>query len=144
MRKFVIAGLLALACGFGGVARDDQSLAWLDTKELKCLVDNIYHEARSEPFEGQVAVARVVLNRVGVWASTVCEVVYQRHQFSWTSNRFKPIRDQAAYQIAWQAAWMSRTYPLHATYYHSIKIKPKWARAFIPIKQINNHIFYKG
>lgn len=144
MRKLIIASVLTLTPLFSGWAQNDQKITWLDRKELKCLVDNVYHEARGEPLVGQIAVARVTLNRVGIWAPTVCEVVYQRHQFAWTSNRFKPIRDQAAYQIAWQAAWMSRTYPLHATYYHSIKIKPKWARAFIPIKQINNHIFYKG
>ena len=30
-------------------------------QQLDCLAKNIYHEARSEPFEGKVAVAQVTL-----------------------------------------------------------------------------------
>lgn len=32
--------------------------------DIKCLALNIYHEVRGEPIIGQVAVAKVVLNRV--------------------------------------------------------------------------------
>ena len=33
-------------------------------KQIDCLADNIYYEARSEPEKGKVAVALVTLNRV--------------------------------------------------------------------------------
>ena len=33
-------------------------------EELRCMALNIYHEARGEPFAGQVAVGHVVMNRV--------------------------------------------------------------------------------
>ena len=53
-----------------------------------CLALNIYHEARGEPIEGQRAVASVTLNRTldPRWPSTVCGVVYDPQQFSWTSH----------------------------------------------------------
>ena len=44
-----------------------------------CLAMNVYHEAKNQPFEGQVAVAQVVLNRVEDkrFPNTICEVVEQ-------------------------------------------------------------------
>ena len=58
----------------------------VDKEQHKCLAMNIYHEARSESMQGQIAVAQVTLNRVehDKWPSTICEVVYEPKQFSWT------------------------------------------------------------
>ena len=33
----------------------------LDAKEVECMAKNIYYESRSEPIEGQIAVAQVTL-----------------------------------------------------------------------------------
>ena len=46
-------------------------------QELTCLAQNIYFEARSEPLEGKLAVAHVVMNRVAsrYFPDTVCGVV---------------------------------------------------------------------
>lgn len=70
----------------------------IDPNEVYCLATNIYHEARGEPLEGQIAVASVTINRVHDhrWPDTICEVVFQaqrdpetreprlhRCQFSW-------------------------------------------------------------
>ena len=46
---------------------------------LVCLALNVYHEARDQPFIGQVAVAQVVMNRVhdDRFPNTVCEVVQE-------------------------------------------------------------------
>lgn len=58
-------------------------------KQVDCLADNIYFEARSEPEKGQIAVAQVTMNRVksGKFPETVCGVVRQKTgdacQFSW-------------------------------------------------------------
>ena len=73
---------------------------------LLCLTLNVYHEARGEPFLGQVAVAEVTLNRVDDlrWPDTVCEVVYQPYQFSWTLEDKDPPADLIAFHRAKQAA----------------------------------------
>ncbi|HEY5624614.1 MAG TPA: cell wall hydrolase, partial [Gammaproteobacteria bacterium] len=49
------------------------------TSALLCLALAVYYEARSEPFLGQVAIAEVVLNRVGdpAYPADVCSVVQQ-------------------------------------------------------------------
>ena len=53
-----------------------------------CLALNVYFEARSEPINAQFAVAEVTMNRVNsdAYPDTVCEVVWQRKQFSWTHD----------------------------------------------------------
>lgn len=58
----------------GGVTRD----------ELSLLARIIYAEAGDEPYEGQVAVAAVVLNRVrcGRFPADIASVIYQKNQFS--------------------------------------------------------------
>lgn len=58
-------------------------------EEVRCLAQNIYFEARSEPLEGQIAVAHVTLNRTEspMFPQTICGVVKQTRknvcQFSW-------------------------------------------------------------
>ena len=58
---------------------------------LLCLTLAIYHEARSEPIEDQVAVAAIVMNRVEDkdFPNSVCGVVYQTGAFSWTKSKKK-------------------------------------------------------
>ena len=56
--------------------------------QTQCLAKAIYHEARGEPEKCQRMVADVVLNRVEHknYPSTVCDVVFQTNQFSWSKH----------------------------------------------------------
>ena len=58
-----------------------------DSREIRCLSDVIYFEARSESVIGRQAVGNVVFNRMNDsrFPNTVCKVVYQPRQFSWTA-----------------------------------------------------------
>ena len=49
-----------------------------------CLAQNIYHEARGEIIDGQIAVSNVVVNRVKSkqFPNDICSVVYQRNQIA--------------------------------------------------------------
>ena len=51
-----------------------------DAREVQCLAQNIYYEARNEPEEGKVAVGLVTLNRTqdSRFPDSVCGVVHQR------------------------------------------------------------------
>ena len=51
---------------------------------VMCLALNLYHEARSEPLKGQLAVAHVVMNRVNdpQFPQTVCGVIKQKTSFA--------------------------------------------------------------
>jgi N-acetylmuramoyl-L-alanine amidase len=57
---------------------------------LLCLALNVYHEARGETVEGQVAVAMVTMNRAGWDTRNVCPTVYKPRQFSWTHRDAQP------------------------------------------------------
>lgn len=125
--------------------------------DLHCLALNIYHEARSEPLSGQVAVAQVTLNRVAsnAFPRSVCEVVKQGGpqrngcQFSWWCDGKS---DQPTEPKAWRRSLdLGRrvlaeqvTDPTRgALYYHANYVKPRWARSFQRTTQIGRHLFYK-
>lgn len=56
--------------------------------ELRCLTDNVYHEARGEGAQGQYAVMFSTLGRVldKRYPKSICSVVHQPMQFSWTAD----------------------------------------------------------
>ena len=66
---------------------------------LVCLALNVYHEARDQPFIGQVAVAQVVMNRVrdDRYPDDVCDVVKQGPTYSWKQDF--PVRHRC--QFSW-------------------------------------------
>ena len=56
------------------------------SQDIKCLTDTAYMEARGEGVRAMALVQDVVLNRSNArrWPDSVCAVVYQRKQFSWS------------------------------------------------------------
>lgn len=117
--------------------------------DIICLTRNIYMEARSESYEGQLAVAAVTLNRVRShkYPDTICEVVYQRKQFSWTSAAVVHINDQESWNRAYRSAKLAiknhTKLDQEIMYYHTTAIKPWWSKHFKKVKTIGNHIFYR-
>jgi spore germination cell wall hydrolase CwlJ-like protein len=127
------------------------------TRAVQCLTAAIYYEARSEPEDGQRAVAQVVLNRVRdrAFPKSVCGVVYQRSmqsggcQFSFacdgsTLARRDPKAWDDAERIA-RAALAGEVYaPVgSATFYHTTAVRPYWAPGLARIGLIGAHVFYR-
>ncbi|MDB6177039.1 cell wall hydrolase [Paracoccus sp. Z330] len=119
-------------------------------EDLNCLAEALYHEARGEGAKGQAAVAEVILNRVDsrAFPGTVCGVVNQPSQFSYTIGGRKPIREKGAYlrarAIAETAlAGAPRALTKGATYFHTPAVRPAWSRRFQRTVQIGRHIFYR-
>lgn len=116
-------------------------------KEVTCLARNIYHEARGESLKGQVAVALVTLNRTKHenYPSTVCGVVYDKGQFSWTSAPTRIVNNTAwksAVQLAEAVLEGNITLPnFNALYFHNVSIRPKWKTQVRPLR-IGNHVFF--
>jgi spore germination cell wall hydrolase CwlJ-like protein len=147
MNKLKIAAV-SLVLGLGTPVLADSA------DEIKCLADNIYFEARSEDIDGQVAVAWVTLNRrdANGFRDTVCKVVWQTEQFSWTHDGKSDIpAEPIAYQIAYTIAkdlyenyeyFDDPTYG--ATYYHANYANPYWVPSFDRVATIGKHIFYRG
>ena len=128
------------------------------TRQLKCMTQNIYWEAASEPFEGKVAVAQVTMNRVasGRFANDVCGVVYQKNvfydrvvcQFSWyceCTHRVRPIHQalwRESEEVAKKGLLEGFRLPSmkSALYYHADYVNPQWGKP--KIDKIGRHIFY--
>ena len=126
-------------------------------EDLTCLAQNIYFEARSEPLEGKLAVAHVVMNRVAsrYFPETVCGVVrdgtderLHKCQFSWyCDGKRDVITDQTAWKESMHLA--SKVYwgrvsdnSGGALWYHADYVKPFWRTAFQRGPKIGRHIFY--
>jgi N-acetylmuramoyl-L-alanine amidase len=114
---------------------------------LLWLTLNIYHEARSEPQIGQLAVAHVTLNRAANKHESVEEVVKEPYQFSWTfqKNSYLPTETEA-FVGCMKTALKAMTTPdfTHgATFYHRQDIHPGWADSMTYVAQYGAHKFYR-
>ena len=120
-----------------------------DSRDVDCLAKNIYHEARGESLEGQIAVAQVTVNRVhsNRFQNSVCAVVYARKQFSWTLDKTKRIRDQKAWLASVSIARAVLTQSVHlpnfkAHFFHTKSVRPAWAKNKRVLATIGSHVFY--
>ena len=125
---------------------------------LTCLALNVYYEARSEPMDGQYAVAHVVLNRVAddAFPDDACKVVKQgyhkgRHrcQFSWyCDGKSDNPKDKMSWIVAQVVAY-NTLYGHHkdnthgATHYHATYVSPWWRKHYDKTVAHGSHIFYK-
>lgn len=130
-------------------------------RQLACLARNVYYEAGSEPFKGQLAVAQVTINRAhsSRFPDDICKVVSQSKnvgqqrvcQFSWYCD---PSRNKnlivstthSAYIAAKKVLIEGQRLPglTRDTYFfhrHDIEVDPQWPRKFVA--KIGDHVFYR-
>ena len=146
---------------------------FVDEKQVSCLADNVYFEARNQGTAGWSAVIAVTLNRVddNRFPDTVCEVVKQGpHRPSWKgTGEMIPVRHRC--QFSWYCDGKADT--IHpddelvykrisdmayvalldnvtllditdgATHYHADYVQPSWATTKTKTVEIGDHIFYR-
>jgi spore germination cell wall hydrolase CwlJ-like protein len=134
----------------------------INAKHLKCLATGIYYEAKGESTIGQIAVARVIMNRVlHGFAGDPCSVVYQSVtrttpdgdarracQFSWvcdgkgTPSENNPSYRRAldiAHQVLAEDKW-NDILPNNTLFFHNLTAAPGWV--YKKVTTIGNHVFY--
>jgi spore germination cell wall hydrolase CwlJ-like protein len=128
--------------------------------EENCLARAVYFEARSESALGQMAVAKVILNRVKSprYPNTICGVVYQGTQRR-NSCQFSFACDGQPDDVKQPASWAQAKSVAQraikgdmnlgngmntATSYHADYVTPRWAKALRKVSRIGRHIFYSG
>ncbi|MBD5131007.1 MAG: spore cortex-lytic enzyme [Clostridiales bacterium] len=81
-------GITLPASGGGSTGGSSGSTTNISQSDLDLLARCVYGEARGEPYNGQVAVAAVVLNRVrsSKFPNTIYGVIYQKHAFTAVSD----------------------------------------------------------
>lgn len=122
-----------------------------------CLTAAVYYEARSQPVEGQRAVAQVVLNRVRdrAFPHSVCGVVYQgvgggrgcQFSFACDGSMDRP-REGDAWARAARVAIAALDGGVmaevgNATFYHADYVRPWWASSLTRLGAVGSHIFYR-
>lgn len=116
---------------------------------ITCLAAAIYFEARGEIEAHQVKVAETVISRVesNRYPDTVCEVVKQKHQFSfYWDGKEEIVLDQEAWLKSWDLANIalcSKINNLDICHYAQEQIKREWMASME--KEVHGtHAFYKG
>jgi spore germination cell wall hydrolase CwlJ-like protein len=147
--------LVVLLCTSSVIAQDY-------SKERTCLAEAIYYEARSESFEGKLAVANVVIERLKRkdFPNTICKVVH--NGIYWKNNI---VRDKCAFSYycdgkhermlnskAKQDAYNMADLALNGvelidtvgcTHYHAVYVRPTWIKEFSYIIKVGHHLFYR-
>lgn len=155
---------------YGGLERDAAVLAGMKSfepahlrraedmsRQMQCLAEAVYYEARSETTSGQLAVAEVIMNRVKDhrYPNTACDVVYQGATRT-TGCQFTFTCDGALGRSPRGAKWdAAKSIAAHvvleleeprtagATHYHATYVNPVWNAGLIKTSKIGTHIFYR-
>ncbi|MCF6320446.1 MAG: cell wall hydrolase, partial [Rhizobiaceae bacterium] len=139
-----------------------------------CLAMALYHEARGEPRDGQIAVGVTILNRVVSlsYPSSICGVVYEnagrfnKCQFSFACDRRTDIPNKPSefsrmlslsdeiIETMGINGEMPRTaignlgdsaaWSLFSTHYHRFDVAPSWSKRLEKLARISNHIFFRS
>ena len=119
------------------------------TEMVELLARLINGEARGEPYNGQVAVGAVILNRVksAKFPNTIAGVIYQKGQFSCiTDGQFNVAIDEnsTVYKAAEEA--MNGADPTNGAlyFYNPSKTKSKWLFSLKTTTTIGKHVFASG
>lgn len=137
------------------------SYSWSYGGNEYCLAQNIWHEARGEATEEDLepwlAVAFVTINRQRSWKwpMTICGVVWDDRQFSWTHDTLPDeVRPQDHREaLLWEEILMfSRTFLKDwrymtdptggADHYHADYVNPEWALTMVGTRKIGKHYYY--
>lgn len=127
------------------------------SRDLDCLTEAVYYEARGETAAGQAAVAQVVLNRVRhpSFPKTVCGVVFQgahadggcQFSFACDGSTRAPREPGAWRQAEKVAARALEGFVMpsvgSATHFHVAGLDPGWGPRLLRVAQIGLHVFYR-
>jgi spore germination cell wall hydrolase CwlJ-like protein len=153
---------LLLRASFGGpfnpaVAPFRLTNALESSRELECLSEAVYYEARGETPSGQAAVAQVVLNRVRhpSFPKSICGVVFQGAykrvgcQFSFACDgSMRHGREAGAWNRAQKIASRALSGSVMsevgaATHFHTTGVAPGWGPRLLRVAQVGMHVFYR-
>ena len=109
----------------------------LTDAEVKLMADLIFMEAQSEPFEGQQAVAEVILNRLksGDFQSSINSIIYAEDQFTAVKNLYLAQPTDTQYKAVERALNGPYVLPEDVVFYAKFAVNKKiWGT-------IGSHVF---
>jgi len=131
-----------------------------DHREFNCIVNGLWHEARSEPEAGIRAVMSVIYNRKlhKDYPSSFCGVILQPRQFSafnyskgLAAKRLKPLgaKDKQAHNLVSYVAHQAVTGAFKPVldrdvlFYAQTGVKNKWTKRMKVVMIVKSHQFLK-
>lgn len=127
-----------------GISLSSTSLSANSSSDLYLLAKLVYAEARGEVYEGQVAVAAVVLNRVksSSFPNTLSGVIYQPWAFTAVQDGQINLEPNTTAKNAARDA-MNGWDPTHGClfYYNPAKTTSKWIYSRQVVTTIGSHVF---
>lgn len=158
LNALTLAGIVGVGAYQIEEVQAQEKVSSIPKEEKHCLQQNIFFEARNQSTLGQVAVAWVTLNRVesSRYPNTICGVVWENKQFSWTHDgkSDKP-SSNVVEQRAWEDSGLIAEVVLldwarglsspvqEATMYHADYVSPYWASSYTKVTKVDSHIFYQ-
>lgn len=158
LNALTLAGMVGVGAYHIQDATAQEVVNSISKEDRHCLQQNIFFEARNQSTLGQVAVAWVTLNRVesSRYPDSICDVVWQHKQFSWTHDGKKDTpSDNVLEQKAWEKARTLAEVVLidwarglnspvgEATMYHADYANPYWSDSYERVARVDSHIFYE-
>jgi spore germination cell wall hydrolase CwlJ-like protein len=124
-------------------------------EQAQCLAITVYHEARGETLEGQLAVANVVINRArsGRYPPSWCGVMKQPWQFSFVNPKTGDFPGIDTASASWSKAQaiariasqnVAAEVDQDVLWYHADYVAPSWGRRLTRVEKIGTHIFYRA
>lgn len=148
MKSTIVA---ALTCGLVASFANAETCVTQE-EEIHALALNIYHEARGEDPDAQQMVGEVVLNRVMSenYPDSICEVIYQESQFSWTTKKDVTPTEEESWKFAQILAedlinGDIEYFANGATHFinpDKVSRMPNWTKEFEMIGRMGDHVFY--
>lgn len=139
MKYFIILGMMLLQTKAHAIT----------SREKSCITQTVYYESRGQPTSGQKSVMHTILNRMKHknFPNNACDVVYQKNQFTWTTQN-KGIREKKVfYKIQKNVdKWLvekSRQPTDKAHFFTRTEIQRKWMKKHKFLGIIGDHKFYK-
>jgi N-acetylmuramoyl-L-alanine amidase len=116
----------------------------LSSRDIELLARLVYAEGRGEPYEGQVAIAAVVLNRIEspIFPDTVREVILAPNAFSPVRNGHVPKKtNDTARKAVWDAINGKDPSKGSLYFYNPKTATSDWIRTRPQTVRIANHVF---
>ncbi|MBN6889275.1 cell wall hydrolase [Cytobacillus horneckiae] len=127
--------------------RSQEPPAKLSENEQDLLARLVHAEAKGEPYEGKIAVAEVVLNRVSDdrFPDSVKEVIYQDKQFQPVDNGSinKPADNESKKAVTEAVKQSGKEDDDSVFFYNPDIVSKTWLQTRTVTKEIGNHRFAK-
>lgn len=126
------------------VSEDTKMEEAISEQEMELLARAVYSEARGEPFQGQIAIAAVILNRVEheEFPDSINDVIFEPWAFTAVHDgQFWLTPDDTAYEAVEEALDGHDPSGGAIFYYNPVTATNQWIRSRHIITTIGKHVF---